>query len=91
MKIVSNWEDVSLFPYSKGNKPGQLGVLRHDGSVFKISMTPELLKATDKNFLVYVQGIKEIPAKSRKAASAPAKPAPAKAASAKAAKKRKSK
>ena len=80
LAIVSNWETVDLFPYNKSSKPGDLGLLRADGSVFRRSMTPDALKKA-QNFLVYVQGMQAILPKGRKAAAKPA--------STKAAKKRK--
>ena len=82
LAIVSNWEKIDLFPYSKSTKPGDLGLMRADGGVFRRSMTPDALKK-EKNFLIHVQGIQAIPANGRKAA--------AKAASTKAAPKKRKK
>ena len=58
LKIISNWEPEPLFVYNKKTAPGEVGVLRFDGSIFKKTMTPSLLKA-ENNFLMYVQSLKE--------------------------------
>jgi hypothetical protein len=58
LKIISNWEPEPLFVYNKKTAPGEVGVLRFDGSVFKKTMTPAMLKA-EPNFLMYVQSLKE--------------------------------
>ena len=58
LSIISNWHMEPLFIYNKKTAPGEVGVLRFDGSVFKKTMTPALLKA-EQNFLMYVQSLKE--------------------------------